>query len=142
MFRFKDERGTRTSHHLIFVSKHFRGYEKMKEIMARESSSTEQGVPSFEYNPANASRIGRQALLFLLTRPLEDLEEMLLERFAGCSLTMLEVYEQHNVDTPYIKRNYKDVLMKMENEGKITASAHRKGTFGDKVRVNFPKRGI
>lgn len=32
-FRFLNDHGTRTSHHLIFVSKHFRGYEIMKSIM-------------------------------------------------------------------------------------------------------------
>lgn len=37
-FTFKDERSARTSHHLIFASKHFKGYEIMKGIMARESS--------------------------------------------------------------------------------------------------------
>src|SRR5262245_25132662 len=34
-FRFKNDSGTRTSHHLIFVSKGFRGYEIMKDVMAR-----------------------------------------------------------------------------------------------------------
>jgi three-Cys-motif partner protein len=45
-FRFRNAAGNRTTHHLIFVSKHVRGYEIMKDVMARESSSTEQGVPS------------------------------------------------------------------------------------------------
>jgi three-Cys-motif partner protein len=44
-FRFKNNNGKRTSHHLIFVSKHFRGYEIMKDIMSRESSSNIQEVP-------------------------------------------------------------------------------------------------
>jgi hypothetical protein len=44
-FRFK--RGNRTSHSLIFVSKHFKGYEIMKIIMAKESSTEDQGVASF-----------------------------------------------------------------------------------------------
>ena len=61
-FRFKNDRGKRTSHHLIFISKHFRGYEIMKDIMARESTSDTQGVPSFEYNPADF--LPQQALLF------------------------------------------------------------------------------
>ena len=52
-FRFKNERGKRTSHHLIFVSEHFRGYEIMKDIMSRESTGDTQGVPSFEYNLVN-----------------------------------------------------------------------------------------
>jgi three-Cys-motif partner protein len=55
-FRFRNAAGNRTTHHLIFVSKHVRGYEIMKDVMARESSSTEQGVPSFEYNQASKNQ--------------------------------------------------------------------------------------
>jgi three-Cys-motif partner protein len=39
-FRFRNDEGTRTSHHLIFVSKEFLGYNIMKGIMASASSST------------------------------------------------------------------------------------------------------
>ena len=45
-FRFRNANGSRSTHHLIFVSKHVLGYEKMKEIMAKESSTHDQGVPS------------------------------------------------------------------------------------------------
>jgi hypothetical protein len=42
--------------------------------------------------------------------------------------------------TPYVKRNYKDVLLRLEAEGKIQAqpAKRRKGTFGDDVIVTFP----
>jgi three-Cys-motif partner protein len=83
-FRFKDERGTRTSHHLIFVSKNVTGYKIMKEIMAKESSESRHGVPSFEYNPAGI----RYQLLFKLSRPLDDLGDMLLSEYAGRQLKM------------------------------------------------------
>jgi three-Cys-motif partner protein len=52
-FRFK--RGKRTSHSIVFVSKSFKGYEIMKDIMAGESSTDDQGVASFTYSPADAS---------------------------------------------------------------------------------------
>ncbi len=137
-FRFRNDDGTRTSHHLIFVSKHFKGYEIMKGIMARESSAMAQGVPSFEYNPADI----RQPLLFELTRPINDLAEMLMTTFAGQTLSMRAIYEYHNVGTPYIDRNYKEVLLQLEQQGRITAnpplSERRKGTFSDKVIVSFP----
>jgi three-Cys-motif partner protein len=145
-FCFKNEQGTRTSHHLVFVTKHPKGYQIMKGIMARESSSTEQGVPSFDYNPAPADP--QMKLLFELARPLDDLAGMLLETFAGQNLTAGEVFERHNVGTRFIGRNYKDVLRKMEAEGLIKtdppASQRRqqKGevTFADRVVVKFPKR--
>ncbi len=135
-FRFKNASGKRTSHHLIFVSKHFRGYEIMKEIMAKESSAENQGVPSFEYNPATE----RQPLLFGFLRPLDDLAEMLLAEFAGQKLTMREIFERHSVGRPYVARNYKDVLLKLEEDGKIKAEKHKKRTFGNNVLVRFPVR--
>lgn len=141
-FRFKNDKGERTSHHLIFVSKHLRGYEIMKEIMAHESTNDTQGVPSFEYNPADF--LPRQTLLFQLYCPLDDLKEDLLDAFRGQSLTMQEIYEKHNVDKPYITKNYKDVLRKLYKDGSVKAISPngkppREGTFGDKIIVAFPK---
>lgn len=137
-FRFKDDHGSRTSHHLIFVSKSFRGYEIMKEIMAKESSDADQGVASFVYNPVDARMAAQQQLLFELSRPLDDLGDMLLKEFTGQNLTMHQIYERHNVNRPYTKKNYKQVLMQLEEQGKIVASTHKKGTLGDTVLVTFP----
>jgi three-Cys-motif partner protein len=75
-FTFKNEKGTRTSHHLIFVSKHPLGYGIMKEIMTKESSSAPMGVPTFAYNPAERE----QKLLYGLGSP-GELEAVLLDRF-------------------------------------------------------------
>ncbi|PSB26207.1 three-Cys-motif partner protein TcmP [Stenomitos frigidus] len=143
-FRFKHESGNRTSHHLIFVSKHVKGYEIMKEIMAKESSEQMQGVASFEYNPATL----QQPLLFELTRPLDELETMLLDTFSGRSMTMEEVYNQHHVRKPYIKKNYKAALGSLEAQSKISADPpankrrKMKGeiTFADSVKVVFPAK--
>lgn len=136
-FRFKDSRGSRTSHHLIFVSKGFKGYEIMKEIMAKESSGTEQGIAKFEYNPMDTQMALQQQLLFMLSRPLEELGDMLLKDFAGQKLRMQEIYEKHNVDRHYIKKNYKQILIQLEEQRKIMVSPHRNGTFGDNVLVTF-----
>ena len=34
-FCFKNNSGTRTTHHLVLVTKHFKGYDLMKGIMAQ-----------------------------------------------------------------------------------------------------------
>lgn len=139
-FRFRNPAGTRTNHHLIFVTKAFKGYEIMKEIMAKESTSYEEGVASFEFSPANKS----QSFLFALSRPLEDLAEMLLQSFAEQTLTMGEIYRKHNVGTRFIQRNYKEVLATLERQGKIQADPssekRRAGTFADGVKVTFRQR--
>lgn len=139
-FRFKNDKGERTSHHLIFVSKNFRGYEIMKDIMARESSSDEQGVPSFEYNPADS--LPKQTLLFQLSRPFDDLKDELMNLYSGQTLKMIDIYIDHNVDTRFIKKNYKKALRTLFDEGIIDAISDsgkppRDGTFGDDINVTF-----
>lgn len=145
-FCFKSQSGARSSHHLIFVSKDRRGYEIMKEIMAKEGTNLDKGVPSFEYNPHD------QALLFEYLRPLEDLADMLMEYFSGKTVTMKQIYDQHydrfSIGTRYIKNSYRECLIKLEADGKITADPpaskrpkrYGKVTFGPKVKVTFPIR--
>jgi len=138
-FRFRNADNTRTTHHLFFVSKAFRGYEIMREIMYAHSHK-EQGVARFEYNPADA----RWPSLFDLLRPLEDLEEMLLGGYAGRTVGIVDLFERHSVGKPYVIKNYREVLCRMEQEGKVrmepSCPPRRKGTIGDKVKIHFPVR--
>lgn len=142
-FCFKNAGGTRTSHHLIFATKHVKGYTIMKEIMANRSSANTGGVASFEYNPATFA----QPLLFAFNQPFDDLGTALLKKFAGKSLKVRSIFEQHHVGTPYILSNYKQVLIQLEQEEKISASpsidkrrsVNGNPTCGDNVVIVFPK---
>ena len=66
---------------------------------------------------------------------------MLLDEFQGKSLTMIDIFRRHNVGKPFIEKNYREVLIKMEEEGLIKAdppiSARKKGQFGPNVLVTF-----
>jgi three-Cys-motif partner protein len=139
-FCFKDDRGVRTSHHLVFATKNPVGYGIMKDIMAKHSSEQHQGVASFGYCPASAIH----PRLFELNRPLDDLEEMLFRDFAGQTLTTQQIYDLHNVGRPYTMKNYKVVLLRMEERGLIQAvppiTSRRKGTFADHIHVTVPKQ--
>lgn len=137
-FCFKDDRGARTSHYLVFASKHPVGYAIMKDIMAKASSQQHQGVASFGYCPASAIH----PTLFELSRPLDDLEDMLLNEFAGRTLKTQQIYDLHNVGRPYTMKNYKAALLKMEEKGLIDTDPikRRRGTFADDVLVTFPKK--
>ena len=141
-FCFKNDAGTRTSHHLIFVTKNIHGYSLMKKVMAGESSQAEQGVATFTYCPADKN----YPLLYGYARPLDELAELLMKDFSGRTLSMRQVYEEHHVGTPFIDKNYKDALRNLESEGKIKtnppAEKRRKQqgqvSFGDNVAVTFP----
>ncbi len=113
-FRFKMENSDRTSHYLIFVSKAFLGYEIMREVMCKASSSATQGVPSFEYDPRDAVA----PRLFEIGHPLDDLVEALAVRFPGRTLAVRQIFE---IDSPgkfYVLRNYKDALLQLERDGR------------------------
>ncbi len=139
-FCFKDNRGKRTSHHLFFVTKNFLGYDIMKGIMAKESSDDEQGVPSFAYNPANL--LYHQSLLFQMSRPLEDLKQRLVDNYEGKSIVLKTLYAKDSVDTPYVMKNYKQILLEMEEEGLISVhdplrKKRRSETLADRLQITF-----
>lgn len=140
-FTFRNSNGTRTSHKLVFVSKSFKGYAIMKDIMAKESSTEDQGVPSLAYSPAD----GSMPLLFSLQRPLDQLRASLLKDFAGQEISVTDIYKRHSVDTPYVMKNYRDSLMQLEVEDRIAVSSlkgpRRKGTFPEHLLVRFPESG-
>lgn len=140
-FRFRNREGTRTTHHLFFVSKKFLGYDKMREVMYKHSHK-EGTVAKFEYNPVNDG----WPSLFEYVRPLGDLEDLLLADCAGMSTTFRPLFERHSKGRGFVSKNYRDVLCRMEQEGKITMSPpcppRRRGTIGEKVVITFPGGGI
>lgn len=138
-FRFKNTEG-RLTHHLIFVSKDFTGYRVMKEIMAKESSTEDQGVASFAYSPADET----MPFLFEFQRPLDDLKELLLNDFAGQTASVQEIYRRHSVGRPYLSRHYKSVLSSLEEAGRVSVfdpegKKRLKGKFPDRLKVTFPE---
>jgi three-Cys-motif partner protein len=139
-FRFRNLEGTRTTHHLFFVSKHFRGYEVMRDVMYKHSHK-DVNVAKFEYSPADS----RCPTLFELVRPLGDLEDMLLTDCAGKTLPIRGLFESHSVGKGFVLKNYREVLCRMEREGKIKMDPpcppRRKDTVGEKVKISFPGRG-
>ena len=138
-FRFRNEDGSRTTHHLFFVSKAFKGYDLMKGVMYTHSHK-QGAVANFEYNPADA----KFKDLFEYTRPLGDLEDRLLADFAGMTLGFKPLYEKHSVGKPYVLQNYRDVLCRMEQDKKVTMDRpcppRKKNTLAPDVRITFPAR--
>ena len=58
---------------------------------------------------------------------------------------MLAIYDGHNVDRPFIKKNYKDILIKLHEAGRISITTpngkpRRKGTFADEIIVEVPSK--
>ena len=140
-FRFCNKKGTRTTHHLIFVTKNFRGYDIMKGIMAASSSVPGGGEAKFEYNPADA----RQPKLYGYAFSDEEFEESLLDSFAGRTVKFGELYESHSANTRYLAPSYRQALCRLEAEGTLAmdppSPPRRRGTVAEHVKITFLKRG-
>lgn len=137
-FRFKKV-NDKTSHYLIFVSKNRLGYNIMKEIMYNSSSEHDDGVANFSYIPAKTRQM---EILFGYTLPLDGLGESLLKTYSGQTLSTLDIFDKHNVGTPFIKSNYKEALKRLENSNSIIVHPpvyRRKNKFPDNTIITFKK---
>jgi len=141
-FRFYSRQGTRATHHLFFVSKHFRGYSIMKDLMHKHCTGKHEGVVNFEYSPADH----RQPTLFGLLTRLDDLEGLLLGAFRGQTLTVQQIFERHSVGRPFVLKDYKDALGRMYQAGAIQGNRAggkpiKRNTFPDDIVVTFEPAG-
>ena len=139
-FRFVKDGAERTSHYLIFVTKHFLGYKIMRDVMAKAGWRAADGVAAFEYNS--------EPPLFLADgRSIEALAESLTVDLAGM-MTVEEIFERHSPDKLYVMPNYREALLRLEAAGRVTmspAAADRrpykgKPSLREDVRVTFPRQ--
>ena len=146
-FRFESQLQDRTSHHLIHCSRHPKGEEIMKDVMARLSHKRPDGVATFELKKQTP-----QMALFEAetgyTEPPEELAQGILCAFAGRTLTLAEVFRQHSHGTNFVERNYREALLHLEAQGKIaveplaTVRGTRSGkqVWGANTKASFPRQ--
>lgn len=145
---FKYAEKDRTSHYLIFISKHSLGFKIMKEIMFKESEDKNQNVANFGH--VGSLSKNKTPLLALLNTPLDDFCDELCSEFSGQTLTRKDLqkkYDLEHPENPFVNRNWTDALLQLESTTKIIASPPRekrksiKGTptFGENTSVTFPK---
>jgi three-Cys-motif partner protein len=137
----------RTSHYLVFATKHFKGYSTMREVMAKECVFLGQDVPLYEYDP-KPEEDDSQLRLWEDPKPdpFEPLRSGLLERFGGRTYTVERIFELHSIGTPFIMRHYKAVLRSFEAQGLVSidppADQRPKNTLRDTAVVTFPVREV
>ena len=140
-FRVGDEHSSRQ--HLVYLGKHSKGLEVMKDIMAASSTRHQGGVPVMGFTQ------GPEQFGLFTPDPIPALQEELLRSFAGRAVTVGEVFEQHHVTSErYILRNYQEALRRLEASSSVRASPgvaerpRRLGivTMSELVIITFPPR--
>lgn len=145
----RDDRA-RTSHYLIFITKHQLGFGIMKEIMYALSEDKTQGVARFGYVGAVSRK--RTPLLDLFNRPLDKFADDLCVEYAGQTKPRKDfkrLYDRNYARNPYVDKNWREVLERLELAGFVEANPphgkrpKRKGvvTFGENTIVTFMPKG-
>lgn len=113
-FRFQNTKKDSTSHYLIFVTKHKKGYEIMKSIMAKSSDFTSPfGVASFEHTPDNVRTLS-------LFNPIDSLAETLHKKFKGQRLCLDDFWIDESVGTPFLRKNFVDAVHKLHDMNMVS----------------------
>jgi three-Cys-motif partner protein len=141
-FSFKVEDAQRSTHHLIFVTGHRKGFEAMKTIMARESSRDTEDGPSmtFTQQPAEPTLFDRN--------PHEVLGETLMKRFQSQTISLDNIYEEMGAETPFTQPYFRRSLLLLEQKQEIEVdppatsrpSPNGKQSMSGSTMITFPER--
>ena len=112
-FAFRTREGGGTSHHLVFGSKGQKGVAMMKRLMNQASSHMTEGVGSWDFDPRpDTGSLG-------LFGGLEEINQRLLEVFAGRKVTFEQLVSEESEKTRYTDSNYRDAVLELEKEGTV-----------------------
>lgn len=128
-FKFYCQEMLRTSHFIIFVTKHPAGYKIMKSIMYSNSAKDIDGVATFSFeDPYNFGGISEQLSLF--SRPLESLCCDLLKKHKGMKVNVKGLCDTIMCDTgnAFVEANVKDALRRLEAQGKVSIEGRKQRT--------------
>lgn len=141
-FKFYHTDMLRTSHFIIFVTKHKLGCSIMKQIMYANSAKDIDGVASFEFR--DSKNFGnRFEQLTIFARPLDFLCEEIYEICKLGNMRVKDICEKYNTDFSnyFVSRNVKDALIRLEEQNKIVVITGRKQKQR-KGKLNMPDGAI
>jgi three-Cys-motif partner protein len=131
----------RTHFHVVFVTKHTKGYELMKEVMRSLGHLRFLAAGHWEIcfeDPSNPWLFGDEAQ--------NELATILPGLFQGQTVSVQEIYRSHQAGTPFVLSDYKAALRVLSAQGQVDVKVSRgkkwrPGTFPDHLEVTFPPAG-
>jgi len=134
-FKFYSQEMLRTSHFIIFVSKHPAGYRIMKEIMYANSAKDPDGVASFSYE--DTYNFGPPSGQLTIFSKLDDLCSKLSSMYSGKKISIKTICDVIVQDTSnlFVESNIKDALRRMEENGFVAIEGRKQKMRNGKVTM-------
>ena len=141
-FKFYSTEKLRTSHFIIFVTKHPTACKIMKQIMYSNSARDADGVATFSFEDSRNFGAGHEQIC-LFDRPIEDLEKEILKKYHNKTAMVGQLCEAVDCDfsNHFVSKNVKEVLKKLETEGKLNVISGRKQKFRC-GKLNMPDNAV
>lgn len=141
-FKFYSTEMLRTSHFIIFVTKHPLACKIMKQIMYTNSAKNCDGVATFSFEDSrNFGDVFQQISLF--DRPIDALQSELQKKYKGKQINVGTLCNSIDCDfsNHYVGKNVKAVLKRLETDGQLVVLSGRKQKMR-KGELNMPDGAI
>lgn len=141
-FKFYSTEMLRTSHFIIFVTKHPLACKIMKQIMYTNSAKDCDGVATFSFEDSrNFGDVFQQISLF--DRPIDALQSELQKKYKGKQINVGTLCNSIDCDfsNHYVGKNVKAVLKRLETDGQLVVLSGRKQKMR-KGELNMPDGAI
>lgn len=141
-FKFYSTEMLRTSHFIIFVTKHPVACKIMKQIMYSNSAKDSDDVATFSFEDSRNFGVGFEQLT-IFDRPIQSLRGDILRKYAGKAISVGSICNEIDCDfsSHFVSKNVKDVLKQLELEGKISVVGGRKQKYRS-GKLNMPDGAV
>ena len=141
-FKFYSSEMIRTSHFIIFVTKHPLACKIMKQIMYSNSAKDSDGVATFSFKDSH--NFGTEFdQLTMFDCPLQTLKDNLMKKYFHQNVSVSVICNDVDCDfsNHFVGKNAKDALKQLETEGKIEVVSGRKQKYR-KGQLTMPDNTI
>lgn len=141
-FKFYSSEMVRTSHFIIFVTKHPLACKIMKQIMYSNSAKDSDGVATFSFEDSRNFGAGFEQLT-IFDCPLQTLKDTLTKKYSHQDVPVAAICTGVDCDfsNRFVEKNAKDALKQLEVEGKIDVISGRKQKYR-KGQLTMPDKAI
>lgn len=122
-FKFQEEDSEATSHYILHLTKHSRGFDLVKQIYNDFANvgTIFDGVNTYTFDAKKLDNENVE-LFDIKGMNIDRLKDGIFLKYKGCVLSALELFDQHQTQNLYSRSHYSLALRKLAEEGKLSVN--------------------
>jgi three-Cys-motif partner protein len=121
-FKFMEEDNEATSHYILHLTKHPRGFDLVKQIYNDFANvgTVFDGVNTYTFD---AKKLVNETIELFDTSSInvDKLKDAILSKYSGAETNALKLFDEFQKENLYSRRHYADALRRLVNEQKLNA---------------------